>query len=334
MIDLPSTVRALIGKPWLVRSCRSEARLDNKTIIVTGANTGIGKEAAAEFARRGGRVILACRSESKGEAAAEDIRRTCNNENVVFKKLDLASFKSIREFAQDINENEKSLDILVNNAGLVVSRTLTEDGLEMIMGVNHFGHFLLTNLLLDKIKQTPKARIVVVASHGYSLVRHINFDDIQNEKDFSSINVYCQSKLANVYFTRSLAKRLESHGVIVNTLHPGAVRTDIWRNMYTVVKVITYPFFLLLFKSCKQGAQTTIHLAISEEVEGITGQYFENCRQVPLKPHALDDEVAERLWKVSEEITGLSPSSTNALPSSTNASPSSTNASPSSSTAI
>lgn len=310
MVVACAALYALIGRFYNVRYCRSLARLDNKIIIVTGANTGIGKEAAAEFARRGGRVILACRSEERGQAAVEDIRRTCNNDDVVFKKLDLASFKSIRAFAQDINENEKSLDILVNNAGYAGPRKVTEDGLEMIMGVNHFGHFLLTNLLLDKIKQSQKARIVNVASYGYQLVNAINFDDIQNEKDFNSVNVYCQSKLANVYFTRSLAKKLESNGIIVNTLHPGAVRTEIWRNLPLILRAISYPFVVLTFKSCKQGAQTTIHLAISEEVEGISGEYFENCRRIPLKPHALDEEPAERLWKLSEEITGLAPTNT------------------------
>ncbi|EDV22197.1 uncharacterized protein TRIADDRAFT_28989 [Trichoplax adhaerens] len=297
---------AVIGVLW-ARSCRSKVRLDNKVTIITGGNTGIGKETAIDFAKRGARVILACRNETKGESAAQDIRQATGNDNVVFKHLDLASFKSIRSFAEDINKNEKSLDILVNNAGVACERQLTEDGLEMIMGVNHFGHFLLTNLVLDKIKESKNSRIVVVASWGHSLIRSINFDDIQNEKDFNYLNVYCQSKLANVYFTRELAKRLEGHGILVNTLHPGSVRTEIFRHMNPCTKLVGYPVALMFFKSAKQGAQTTIQLAVSEEINGMTGLYFENCRPVQMKPHALDDEAAKRLWKLSEEMTGLAP---------------------------
>ncbi|EDV20437.1 uncharacterized protein TRIADDRAFT_32037 [Trichoplax adhaerens] len=289
--------------------CRSRASLEGKVVIVTGANCGIGREAAQDFARRGGRVILACRDQSRGEAAMEDIRRATGNNNVIYMHLNLASFKSIRKFTQEIITNEKSVDILVNNAGLACDRKLTEDGLEMIMGVNHFGHFLLTNLLLPKIKESASSRIVNVASSVYAFVKSINFDDIQNEKNFNNFNVYSQSKLANILFTRSLAKKLKDTHVTVNALHPGAVRTEIWRGVnilkYFWARLVIYPIAFIFFKSSYEGAQTTIHLAVSEEVERITGQYFVDCQIKKLQDHALDEEAGNKLWDISEELTGL-----------------------------
>ena len=289
--------------------CRSRASLKGKVVIVTGANSGIGLEAARDFAKRGGRVILACRNQSRGQAAMQEIRQTTGNNDVVYMHLDLASFKSIRQFAQQIIENEKAIDILVNNAGLGCNRKLTEDGLEFIMGVNHFGHFLLTNLLLDKIKQSAPSRIINVSSIVYTFIKSINFDDIQNEKNFDVFKVYCQSKLANILFTRSLAKKLKDSNVTVNALHPGSVRTEIWKELwllkYTFGRWLFYGLTYIFFKSTYEGAQTTIYLAVSEDVKGVTGHYFADCRPVKLMEHAVDEEAGNRLWNISEQLTGL-----------------------------
>lgn len=310
-----ATVAVSVAGLYLVKRycaggvCRSQASLKGKVVIITGANTGIGLETARDLAKRGGRIILACRNQSRGEAAVEDIRQSTGNNDVIYMHLDLASFKSIRHFAEQIIKSERAIDILVNNAGVACKRKLTEDGLELMMGVNHFGPFLLTNLLLDKIKDSAPSRIVNVASMGHNFIKSINFDDIQSEKNFNDITVYCQSKLANILFTRSLAKKVKDSNVTVNALHPGAVRTEIWRDLrilnYTLGRWIFNGLAYIFFKSSYEGAQTTIYLSVSEDVKGVTGQYFVDCRPVKLNEHALDEEVGNELWDISEQLTGL-----------------------------
>ena len=211
--------------------CYSKVTLDGKTVIITGANTGIGKETAVDLARRGARVILACRSAEKGEEAVVEVRARSGNDKVVFRRLDLASLESVRQFASEILEEEPTIDILINNAGVMACPySKTEDGFEMQFGVNHLAHFLLTNLLLDRLKKAPTARIVTVSSIAYRLVRRINFDDLNSEKSYSPLVAYGQSKLANILFTRSLAKRLAGTSVIANCLHPGVItKTELYR---------------------------------------------------------------------------------------------------------
>ena len=213
--------------------CRSQAKLDGKTVIITGANSGIGLETAVDLAKRNARVILACRSVERGEKAAVEVRKRSGNDNVVFRQLDLASLDSVRKFSGKILEEEPRIDILINNAGVFyVTRTLTQDGFEMQFGVNHLGHFLLTNLLLNRIKEAPSARIVNVSSGAYSFGR-IDFDNLNSERSFSQwgARAYQTSKLANILFTRSLAKRLKGTNVTVNSLHPGTVTTEIGRHI-------------------------------------------------------------------------------------------------------
>ena len=212
--------------------CRSQARLDGKTVIITGANTGIGLETAVDLAKRNARVILACRSVERGETAAVEVRKRSGNDNVVFVQLDLASLDSVRKFAAKILEEELHINILINNAGVMAipKRTLTQDGFEMQFGTNHLGHFLLTNLLLDRIKEAPSARIVNVSSKGSERGR-LNMDDLNSEKSYSQWSAYEASKLANVLFTRSLAKRLQGTRVTANVLHPGVIVTELTRNM-------------------------------------------------------------------------------------------------------
>ena len=186
------------------------------------------------MAKRQARVIMACRSVERGEKAAEEVRRASGSSNVVFQQLDLASLTSVRRFCERVLKEEPHIDILINNAGIMACPYWkTEDGFEMQFGVNHLGHFLLTNLLLDRLKEAPAARIVNVSSgaHGYAMAKGINFDDINSEKSYNTMKAYGQSKLANILFTRSLARQLEGTTVTTNSLHPGVIRTELTRHL-------------------------------------------------------------------------------------------------------
>ena len=220
------------------RSCTSKRRLDGKVAIVTGANTGIGRETALDLARRGARVILACRDENKGKAAVSYVKEGSGSEIVVFKKLDLASLASIRTFSSEILHEEDRIDILINNAGVMFTPyCLTEDGFEMQFGTNHLGHFLLTNLLLDKIKESAPSRIVTVSSLGHYF-GSLDFNDMMWSKNYGSQKSYFRSKLANVMFARELSKRLEGTGVTTYSLHPGSINTELGRHLVAGWKII------------------------------------------------------------------------------------------------
>ena len=225
--------------------CRSKALLDGKTVIITGANTGIGKETAIELAKRNARVIVACRSQEKGKKAEIDIRRESGSNNVHFRQLDLASFESIKKFAKEVLSEESRIDILINNAGVFYWRghgfEKTEDGFETQFGVNHLGHFLLTNLLLDKIIKAPEGRIIVVSSIGHTFPSKLNLDTINSEEHYSPYDAYPKSKLANVLFTKALAKRLTGTNVTANGLHPGVVNTELGRHV-KLAKVSDYSY--------------------------------------------------------------------------------------------
>ena len=283
--------------------------MNGKTVIITGANTGIGKETALDMAKRGARVIMACRDLKKGEAALKDIVERTGSKKVVLKQLDLASMKSIRKFAEDINMNEPELHVLINNAGLGCQpqKTKTEDGFEMTMGVNHLGHFLLTNLLLDLLKKSTPSRIVVVSSSAHKdQAQGMRFDNINSEKFYNKFDAYGQSKLANILFAKELAKRLEGSDVTVNSLHPGLIITEFFRHFsFWYVTFYWRPLTFMFGKTVEQGAQTTIYLASSEEVEGVSGLYFDNCKPQEPSSAAQDDEAAKKLWKISADLVGL-----------------------------
>jgi len=304
-------LRFYLGGGW----CHSQARIDGKTVIVTGANTGIGKETALDLARRGGRVILACRSMQRGEEAAADIRQQLetkeNDKNVFAMKLDLSSLSSVREFVEEFKKNEKRLDILVNNAGVAfIPQSKTEDGFETTFGINHLGHFLLTNLLLDILKQSAPSRIVTVSSNAhYSFCDAIQFDDLMSEKKYSGEFVYGQSKLANILFSRHLGRLLEGTGVTTYSLHPGVINTEIFRNLDPEKNpIITFNVKVLgmfLFKDITQGAQTQICCAIDPTLENETGKYYKDCVETEPSSAAQDDETAKRLWDVSAKLVKL-----------------------------
>ena len=286
--------------------CRSKARLDGKTVIITGANTGIGKETALDLAKRGARVILACRDLDKANTAANEIREASGNSGILVKKLDLASKNSIREFAEGIVKSEPKLDILINNAGIMwCPHWKTEDGFEMQFGVNHLGHFLLTNLLIDLLKRSAPSRVVNVSSYGHRMGQ-INFDDLNSEKSYSRVGAYSNSKLANILFTRELSRRLEGTGVTANSLHPGAVQTELGRHLGpAIIAWLLTPIVGMVLKSARQGAQTSIYCAVSEELEGVSGLYFRDCAQKEPASQAKDDGAAKKLWEVSASMVDL-----------------------------
>ncbi|KAJ8335296.1 hypothetical protein SKAU_G00409350 [Synaphobranchus kaupii] len=304
-----TVISLVLLRKWIAGGvCRSRVRLNGKTVLITGANTGIGKETARDMAFRGARVVMACRDLSRAETAAAEIRRTTGNENVVVQQLDLASLHSVRQFVRGYVASEDRLDILINNAGVMMCpKGLTEDGYETQLAVNHLGHFLLTNLLLEKLKSSAPSRVVNVSSITHRGGK-IHFDDLCFEKtQYDSLVSYRQSKLANVLFSRELARRTKGTGVTSYALHPGVIRTELSRHVevgYPVLRaLLTAPAYLLM-KTPHQGAQTSIHCAVSEGLEDQSGCYFSDCAVKETAAEGRDDLVALRLWDVSARLVG------------------------------
>ncbi len=283
--------------------------MQGRTVVVTGGNSGIGLETAAALAGMGARVLVTARNADKGRAAVAAITQRLDGAGQVqLVVFDLADLSSVRRGAAEILEQAPRLDVLVNNAGLVLTeRAETVDGFEATFATNHLGPFLLTNLLLDRIRASGPSRIVNVASTAHASARKgIPFDDLQSEKHYRAMRVYGQSKLANILFTLELARRLDGSGVTANSLHPGTVRTGYGadgdtKGLLGVGIKIGSPFFL----SPAQGARTSVYLASSPEVAGVSGEYFVKCKPRQPKPWARDPEAARRLWAVSEELVGL-----------------------------
>ena len=295
------------GKRYFQRpKCKSNKSLKGKTVVITGANTGIGKETAVDLARRGARVIIGCRNIEKGKEALKEIQERSGNKDVFLEKLDLASLESVRTFADKILNSEPRLDILINNAGVMACPyQKTKDGFEMQFGVNHLGHFLLTMLLLDRLKRSQPSRIVNVSSSAHRMGSgKINFEDINYEKSYNAWSAYFNSKLANVLFTRELSKRLEGTHVTVNALHPGVINTELQRHS-TLAKFVTPLVGWYVYKTPEQGAQTSIHCAVSEEMEGVSGKYLRDCHIVEESKGAQDDDAAKKLWEISVKLVGL-----------------------------
>ncbi|CAO2605054.1 Retinol dehydrogenase 14 [Lemmus lemmus] len=320
---------ALGGTLWLAVRRFSGARgqrmqgggdqslMHGKTVLITGANSGLGRATAAELLRLGARVIMGCRDLGRAEEAAGQLRQELGQAGgqepdatkgqLVVKELDLASLRSVRAFCQELLQEEPRLDVLINNAGIFQCPYMkTEDGFEMQFGVNHLGHFLLTNLLLGLLKSSAPSRIVVVSSKLYKY-GDINFEDLNSEQSYNKSFSYSRSKLANILFARELARRLEGTNVTVNVLHPGIVRTNLGRHIH--IPLLARPLFNLVswafFKTPLQGAQTSIYLASSPEVEGVSGKYFGDCKEEELLPKALDESVARKLWDISEVMVGI-----------------------------
>ncbi|XP_063586758.1 retinol dehydrogenase 13-like [Penaeus indicus] len=283
--------------------CTSQKTLDGKTVIITGASAGIGKATAFDLARRKARVILACRNLEKAQKVADEIIRDTGNTSVLVHKLDTSDLSSVRSFAREIIKTENSLHILINNAGMAghYKREHTADGLELTMATNHFGHFLLTNLLLNLLKKSAPSRIVNVSSKMHEFCSKLDPEDLNFEKcSYSTFTSYNQSKLCNILFTLELAERLHGSGVTTNSLHPGAVDTEITYKMGGFAGYSQAFLFKLMGKDCELGAQTIIHLAVAEEVEGITGKYFVDCKETESSKLAQHRGIAKKLWLASE----------------------------------
>ncbi len=272
--------------------------MNGKICMVTGANAGIGKVTARELAKMGAHVVMVCRSAERGEAAKKEVTQTATGQ-VDLMIADLSSQASIRALAATYLEKYDRLDVLINNAGvLFMERSESVDGLEMTFALNHMGYFLLTDLLLDKIKASAPARIVNVSSMAHSRGA-INFDDLQAEQKFGGMDVYSSSKLANILFTTELARRLDGTDVTANSLHPGFVRSNFGDNNGRLMKIVM-PIAKLFAINTDKGAETSIYLASSPEVEGVTGLYFVKKKAVTPSEAAQETAVAERLWQVSE----------------------------------
>lgn len=281
-----------------------DTSMHGKICLVTGATSGVGLVTARELARRGARIIGVGRNPNRCDSALEHIRQVTGNHAVDYIVTDLSSQAQIRQLAQTVMAGYPRLDVLVNNAGgFFVKREVSVDGFEMSFALNHLSYFLLTNLLLDMIKASQPARIVNVSS-GVHYGAKIHFDDLQCEKKFGYLRAYGQSKLANILFTFELARRLQDFPVTANVLHPGFVRSNFGRNNSGFIGFgIKMAYFFGM--SPEKGARTSIYLATSPEVEGITGKYFSNQKVANPDPVANDPQIAQRLWEVSAELTGL-----------------------------
>ncbi|CAG9560217.1 unnamed protein product [Danaus chrysippus] len=286
--------------------CKSRKKLKGQTTVITGGTAGIGQEIALDFAARGARVIIASPFEDEGIKARNRIIRKSGNEDVVYKFLDLASLKSVRKFAADINESEKELHILVNNAGIgIPGEVQTDDGMNLVLQVNYYGHFLLTLLLLPLlIKSGTKlepSRIINMSS----ITRFIGSFDIDNynrTKYWNSFKTYCNSKLSLVLFSHELTKKIADRNVVINCADPGCVSTKIFKSYFPYAGKMCQVVIKIFFKSAWEGAQTAVYMAVDQKAGEVSGQVFNNCELTsPLTWNDID-KYSEMLWKQSAEL--------------------------------
>lgn len=277
-----------------------------KTVLVTGATSGIGLEAAVVLAARGARVVLVGRNPERTRRVLEQVRSRAGSSEVSSLPCDFSSQAAIRNLAAEFRARHDRLDVLVNNAGTVFKkRTVTEDGIEATFAVNHLGYYLLTSLLLDLVKKSAPARIVCVASVGHRSGT-MDFDNLGFEKGgYWIMRAYGRSKLANILFASELARRLAGTGVAANSLHPGAVNTNIWSGAPAYARPLIDLLFKPFFISAKQGGDAIVQLAADPAVEGITGKYFEKGKPVEPSARAADAALARKLWAVSARLTGV-----------------------------
>jgi NAD(P)-dependent dehydrogenase (short-subunit alcohol dehydrogenase family) len=276
--------------------------MQDKVVMITGATSGIGRVTAKALASMGARVVILGRDMRKGDELLNEIHSSMDEKTAEFILCDMASLDNVRRAALEFHSRFDRLDVLIDNAGGINGkRKVTAEGFEYTFGVNHLAHFLLTNLLLDKLKASAPSRVVVTSSSAHAF-GHIDFEDLMAERRYRFMKVYGQSKLANVLFTFELARRLDGTGVTVNCFHPGAVRSNFVKGMGGAASVMA-PVVGIFEHSSEKGAETQIHLASSPEVEGVTGKYFFKKKEKRPSDESLDVDVAKRLWEVSGELT-------------------------------
>ncbi len=278
--------------------------MQGKICLITGGTNGIGKSTAQELARMGATVIIVGRNAQKTAQVVEEIRAASGNKNVDSLLADLSSQQEVRRLANEFKSKYSHLHVLLNNAGGVfMQRQLSVDGIEMSFALNHLAYFLLTHLLLDTIKASAPARIINVSSRAHTSGK-IEFDNLQGERDYS-LGMYGNSKLANILFPLELTRRLEGTGVTVNALHPGFVATGFAKNNGKIIATLVSLFAPLVARSPAKGAETSIYLASSPDIEKITGKYFYDSKVTVTARQATDMEVAKKLWDVSAEMVHL-----------------------------
>jgi len=279
--------------------------LQDKVCVVTGATAGIGRVSAHRLAEMGATVIVVSRNPRKCDEVAAAIRQQTGHAAVEAMPADLSSLQGIRDLARRFLDAYPRLDVLLNNAGAIfTTRQVSADGIEMTWALNHLGYFLLTHLLMDALMAAPAARVINVSSDAH-LAGRIYFDDVQFERRrYSGFAAYSQSKLANVMHAYALARRLEGTPISVNALHPGAVATDFGKNNSGMWGKV-FKLFSRFTINPEEGAKTSIYLASSPEVAGITGKYFYRCRPKPSLRASYDVQAQEKLWRLSAEMVGL-----------------------------
>lgn len=281
-------------------------RLDGKEIVITGATDGIGKVTARELAKMGASITIVGRNASKAQAVIKELKTAAGHERIGFVRADLSSQKSVRGAVETIKGRLTRLDVLINNAGAMYSRReMSDDGIERTFALNHLAYFLMTNLLLDMLKASAPARIVNVASAAHQGVK-LDIADLQGAKAYAGWRAYQQSKLANIYFTYELARRLAGTNVTVNALHPGFVASRFGNNNSGLTRVVLGVAKSIFAISEVNGARTSVYLASSPDVEGVSGKYFDARRQVKSSPVSYDEQKWRELWRASEKLTGLS----------------------------
>ncbi len=278
--------------------------MGGKTALITGGTSGIGKATAVALAAMGADVVVVGRNQERGEAAVEEIKVQSHSESVELMLADLSAQDEVRRLAGEFLERYDRLDVLANNAGLVQSkRTETSDGIETTLAINHLAPFLLTNLLLDRLEQSAPSRVITVSSEAQRW-GNVNFDDLQSTQKYRGFPVYGLTKLANIVFTYELAERLKGTYVTANCLHPGPVSTNFGKNNSGPMALffrVAKPFM----RTPEQGADTLIWLASSSDVEGVSGKYFSDRKEIEAKKVAYDPAARRKLWEISEDLTGL-----------------------------
>lgn len=277
--------------------------MKGKTVLITGASSGIGFATAMTLARMGARILLVCRDPKRGADAQTAVADVATETAPRLLRADLSSLHEVRALGDDLHRDFPAIDVLINNAaGIFSERRLTGDGFERTFAINHLAPFLLTNLVIDLLKAASNARIVNVAAE--SPLARLDFDNLQGEKRYGFLSAYFRSKLENIIFSNELARRLEGSGVTVNSMSPGPTRTRFGDNMTGLPAL--FPFVMKrLFPGPESGARTLVYLASSPEVEGVTGQFFFGQRTRMTRPVTMDREVAARLWQISADLVGL-----------------------------